>query len=53
MHDEIIEAVDGINYLGVTSGCTGGWNKHKTKTMVKVNQTLVATDKCLTRTPDM
>jgi hypothetical protein len=32
---------------------TGGWNKHKTRQMVKENQSLVVTDKCLTRTPDV
>jgi hypothetical protein len=51
--NQIIEAVDEIHYLGVTLKCKGGWNKHKTKIMVKINETLVATEKCLKRTPDM
>jgi hypothetical protein len=42
-----------MSYLGVTLESTGGWNIHEMKQMVKGNQTLVAIDKCLTRTPDM
>jgi hypothetical protein len=29
MYDQIIEVVDGINYLGVTLESAGGWNNHK------------------------
>jgi hypothetical protein len=29
MKDQPIEAVDEINYLGVTSENTGGWNNQK------------------------
>jgi hypothetical protein len=42
-----------FSYLGVTLGRTRGWNRHKMKQMVKGNQSLVAIDKCFTRTPDM
>jgi hypothetical protein len=36
----------------VTLESTGGWKKQEL-TMVKGNKTLVATDKCLTRTPNI
>jgi hypothetical protein len=44
-----IEVVKEINYLGVTLESSGAWSNQK----VKGIQSLVATDKCLTRTPDM
>jgi hypothetical protein len=53
MHDKLIDIVNEISYLEVTLESTRGWNKHKMKQMVKGNQPLVATDKCLIRTPDM
>jgi hypothetical protein len=53
MCDQTVDVVDEISHLGVTLESTGGWNKHKTKLMVKGNQTLLATDKCLTRTSDV
>jgi hypothetical protein len=53
MYDQLIEVVNEISYLGITLESTGGWNRHKMKRMVKGNQSLVAIDKCLTRTPDM
>jgi hypothetical protein len=52
MYDHLIDIVNEISYLGVTLESTGGWNRHKMKQMVKGNQSLVANDKCLTRTPD-
>jgi hypothetical protein len=45
--------VDEINYLGVTFECSGGWNRQTIKAIAKGNQTLVAIDKCLARTPDI
>jgi hypothetical protein len=42
-----------IDYLGVTLESSGGWRKQKAKQKVKGVQSLVAIDKCLTRTPDM
>jgi hypothetical protein len=42
-----------IDYLGVTLESSGGWSKQKAKQKVKRIQSLVAIDKCLTRTPDM
>jgi hypothetical protein len=42
-----------INYLGVTFESVGGWKRQKLKRRARENETLVATDKCLARTPDM
>jgi hypothetical protein len=53
MYDQLIDVVNEIIYLGETLVSTRGWNRHKMTQMVKGNQSLVATDKCLTRTPDM
>jgi hypothetical protein len=53
MYDQLIETVNEISYLGITRESTGGWNRHRMKQMVKGNQSLVAIDKCLTRTPEM
>jgi hypothetical protein len=53
MYCHLIDVVNEISYLGVTLESTGGCNKHKMKQMVKGNQSLVAINKCLTRTPDM
>jgi hypothetical protein len=52
MHDQLIDVVNDISYLGVTIESTGGWNRHKMKQMAKRNQSLVGTDKCLTRILD-
>jgi hypothetical protein len=52
MYDKLIDVVNEISYLGVTLESTGEWNRHKMKQMVKGNQSLVAIDKFLTRTPD-
>jgi hypothetical protein len=51
--DQLIVVVYEISYLGVSLENAGGWKKYKMKQTVKGNQTLVAIDKCLTRTPDM
>jgi hypothetical protein len=48
-----LEVGDEKKYLGVTLESTGGWNKYKTKQTLKGNETLVATEKCLTRISDM
>jgi hypothetical protein len=53
MNDQLIKVVNEISYLRVTLESTEGWNKDKMKQMVKGNQSLVATDKCLSRTLDM
>jgi hypothetical protein len=53
VNDHKIEVADEINYLGVTLESSGGWNRLKLKVMAKGNQTLVAIDKCLARTPDI
>jgi hypothetical protein len=53
VYDQIIDGEGAISYLGVILESTEEWNKHKSKQMVKGNQFLAATDKCLTRTPDM
>jgi hypothetical protein len=53
MHDQLIEVVNEINYLGITLESAGGWNSRRMKQMVKGNHSLVAIDICLTRTPDM
>jgi hypothetical protein len=53
MYDQLIDVVNEISYLGKTLESARGWNRHKMKQMVKGNQSLVATDKHLTRTPDM
>jgi hypothetical protein len=45
-----IEVVKEINYLGVTLESSGAWSNQKAKQKVKGIQSLVATDKCLTRT---
>jgi hypothetical protein len=52
MYDRSIDAVDEINYLGVTLDYTGGWNKQKAKLRAKGSQTLAAIDKCLVKIPD-
>jgi hypothetical protein len=41
MYDQTIEVVDEVSYLAVTTECTGGWNKHNTKEVVKGKQALV------------
>jgi hypothetical protein len=53
MENQQIEVVKEIDYLGVTLESSGGWSKQKAKQKVKRIQSLVAIDKCLTRTPDM
>jgi hypothetical protein len=53
VNDHEIEVADEINYLGVTFESSGGWNRQKLKVMAKGNQTLVAIDNCLARTPDI
>jgi hypothetical protein len=44
---------DKINCLGVTFESSAGWKKQKLKTTAKGDQTLVAIEKCLARTPDI
>jgi hypothetical protein len=53
MKNQQIEVVKEINYFGVTLESSGGWCKQKAQQKVKGIQSLVATDKCLTRIPDM
>jgi hypothetical protein len=45
--------VDEINYLGETFESSSAWNRRKLNKTAKGNQTLVAIDKCLARTPDI
>jgi hypothetical protein len=52
MKNQQTEVVNEINYLGVTLESSGRWSTHKAKQKVKGIQSLVATVKCLTRTPD-
>jgi hypothetical protein len=35
MHDQLIEVVNELSYLGITLESTGGWNRHRKKQMVK------------------
>jgi hypothetical protein len=53
MENQQIEVVKEIDCLGVTLESSGGWGKQKVKQKVRGIQSLVAIDKCLTRTPDM
>jgi hypothetical protein len=53
MENQQMEIVKEINYLQVTLESSGGWTKQKAKQKVKGIQSLVVTNKCLTRTPDM
>jgi hypothetical protein len=53
VYDQLIDVVNETRYLGVTLESTGRWNSYEMKQMAKGNQSLVAIDKCLTRTPDM
>jgi hypothetical protein len=53
MYDQLTKVVNEVSYLGIILESTGGWNRHRMKQMVKGKQSLVAIDKCLTRTPDM
>jgi hypothetical protein len=48
-----IEVADEINDLGVTFESSGGLNRQKLKVIAKGNETLVVTDECLARTPDI
>jgi hypothetical protein len=49
VNDHKIEVADKINYLR----SSGSWNRQKLKVMAKGNQTVIAIDKCLARTPDI
>jgi hypothetical protein len=53
VNDYQIEVVKEVNYLGVLLESTGGWNRQRCSVTAKGNQTLVAIDKCLARTPEM
>jgi hypothetical protein len=53
MYDQLIEVVNELNCLGITLESTGGWNRHRKKQIVKGDQSLLAIDKCLSRSPDM
>lgn len=46
-----IEMADKINYLGGVFESSGGWKRQTFKTVAKGNQTSVAIDKCLAKTP--
>jgi hypothetical protein len=48
-----VKVADEINYLVVTFESCGGWNRQKLKVIANENQTLVAIDKWLARTPDI
>jgi hypothetical protein len=52
-HGNNIEVVNEITYLEITLENTGSWEKHKKKITTRGNQTLIATDRCLARIPDM
>jgi hypothetical protein len=45
IYDQLIEIVNELSCLGMTLECTGGWNRHRMKQIVKGNQSLVAIDK--------
>jgi hypothetical protein len=53
MNNQKIEAPDEIDYLGVTFESNGAWKRQKLKITGNGNQILVATHKCLARTPDI
>jgi hypothetical protein len=53
VNDYQMEVVNEINYLGFLLESTGGWNRQRCNVIAKGNQTLVAIDKCLARTPDI
>jgi hypothetical protein len=53
VNDYQIEVLNEINYLGIFLGSTGDWNRQSCNLIAKGNQILVATDKCLARTPDI
>jgi hypothetical protein len=53
VNDYEIEVVNEINYLGVFLESNGGWNRQRRNVGAKGNQTLLAIDKCLARTPDI
>jgi hypothetical protein len=53
MYDQLMDIINEISYPEITLESTRGWNRHEMKETVKGNQSLVAIDKCLTRTPDM
>jgi hypothetical protein len=53
VNDYQIEVVNEVNYLGAVLESTAGWNRQRRSVIAKGNQTLVAIDKCLARTPDM
>jgi hypothetical protein len=53
VNDYKIEMVNEINYLGIFLESNGVWNRQGRNVIAKGNQTLLATDKCLARTPDM
>lgn len=50
LYDQTLEAVDGMNYVGVTLESVGRLKNHTTKVMAKGDQSLVATVKCSART---
>jgi hypothetical protein len=53
MQNQQIELVKEVNYSGVTLDSSGGCSKQKAKQKIEGIQSLVANDKCLTRTSDM
>jgi hypothetical protein len=53
MYDQLIDVVNQISYVQVMIESVGGWNRHVMKQMVQGNQSAVAVDRCLTRTPDI
>jgi hypothetical protein len=52
MGDSATEVVNEMSYLGVTLKSSGGWSLLKAKQRIKGNQSVIAIDKCLIRTPD-
>jgi hypothetical protein len=53
VNDQKIELAVEVNYLGVSFVSNGGWKRQNLKTVAKGNQTLIAVDTCLARTPVM
>jgi hypothetical protein len=51
-HSFIHSLIHFILHLEVTFESRHGWKRQKLKTVAKGNQTLVAMEKCLARTPD-
>jgi len=52
MNGQRTEVVNKFNYQQVMLESIGGWNKHKTPAQSKGYHAFIATDKCISVTPD-